>query len=178
VVAAWSASLSIHFDPFYPLPPIMDCLHNKEDFCHRLFWTSLKSAFCWSDAIFRVAEVRLLQSCAQFGACAHSIACNINRIFTISLSYGGNLTLVASLIFTLYMYCDTVTMAEVYRMAFGVNVIMNELSTKGCGNVHFYSFWNIGQVDERKPQKLLIYLIPNHNLKVFLTYALLQTIKS
>jgi hypothetical protein len=64
----------------------------------------------------------------------------MKRISIIYLSCGGKLTLIASLIFMPYMYCGTVAVAEVYRMAFDVNMIMNEVSTKGCGKVQLYSF--------------------------------------
>ena len=65
------------------------------------------------------------------------IACTINRISAHFPPCGGNLTLAASLIFILRMYHDALAIAEDYRMAFDVNMIV---STQGCAKVQFYFY--------------------------------------
>jgi len=122
----------------WPSSPIKDCLQ-KEGYCHRLFGTLLYTALYWSDAILTVTKVKLLVSCSLVHVHALCIACTINK-FPPPPPCGGNLTLVASLMFILHMYHDTLVTAEDFRMAFDVNMIVN---TKGYARIRFYFYFFI-----------------------------------
>jgi len=70
--------------------------------------------------------------CSLVHVRALCIACTINKF---PPPCGGNLTFVASLIFILHMYHDTLVTAEDFRMAFDVNMIVN---TKGYRIIQFF----------------------------------------